>query len=118
MPLMQHANISNMNDSMCDKKSFVDFNKTRVHENAIKIRNSSHLSRIRGLRSLRRSESLYQTNLIQNINRSSLAFNEKNNIGMKNNKAAKKNYPFSLQRLKTAAELHNRGKYATAMSTS
>lgn len=61
LPLMKHTSNESMNTSTAgfNKKSFIDFNKTKVHENAVKIRNSSHLSRIRGLRSLRRSETLY-----------------------------------------------------------
>ena len=110
---MSHAS---MTESDAIKKDFLEINRTYVKENSLKRRFTSHLGRVRQLRSLRRTESMYQTRLNVNMNRSAMAYNQKINLGVKQSSLLRRNYPVSLERLRQSAKVHSRGNYATTSS--
>lgn len=62
-PGKQNNHLNSMH-SMVDsdqhvRKDFLELNRTRVRENSLKNRLTSHMSRIRQMRNMRRNESLY-----------------------------------------------------------
>ena len=119
--MINHISQVSMTESEAALKArnFLEFNRTFVRENSLKKRLSSHLGRVRQLRSYNRRnvETFdFQSRLSENMTKSKLQINEKNNLGIK---LRMKNYPISLQRLKQSAKMQMLGQYATqAQSTS
>ena len=112
-PKLTHTSMVDSDQNL--KKDFLQLNKSCVRENSIKRGVTSHMSRIRQMRNMRRNESVYQARLSENMTRSSLNLNQKIQLGIKNRM---KNYPISLQRLKSTAKAYTKGNFGSSMSTS